>query len=249
MPTSPSSATIRPSAAAERRQRLTERSARRDLLAKIPGCRRSVLGREPVHLGVTGRRRGRHDEAAQPAELLDRRVGILERLAVKPVAVLHGAHALALDRARDDRDRLAVARQRLLVGVVDLRDVVAVDLERAPPERLRPPRVGGGIPAQHRLAALAEAVDVDDRDQVVQRLVAGVVKGLPDRTLGHLAVATEHPDPVGQPIQALAGERDPDGARQALPQRSGGDIDPRDLRRRMTLEPASELSERQQLVV
>ncbi len=168
---------------------------------------------------------------------------------MKPVAILHRLHALALDRARDDRHRLAVAGQRLLVGPVDLRDVVTVDLERPPPKRLRPPRVRGGVPAEHRFPALAEAVDVDDRDQVVQRLMAGVVERLPDRALGHLAIATEHPHPVGQPVKALAREREPDGAGQALPQRPGGDIDPRDLRRRMTLEPAPELSEAQQLVI
>lgn len=59
-------------------------------------------------------------------------------------------------------------------------------------------RIRGGVPAEHRLAALTEAVDVDDRDQVVQRLVACVVKRLPDRPIRHLAVPTQHPDPVGE---------------------------------------------------
>ena len=53
----------------------------------------------------------------------------------------------------------------------------------------------------HRLAALAEAVDVDDRDQVVQALLAGVLDRLPDRALGHLGVAAQRPHAVGQPVQ------------------------------------------------
>ena len=109
-----------------------------------------------------------HGQVAQAAELADRRLGIGERLAVEAVAVLDRAHALALDRARDDRDRLPVAGQRLLVGAVDLVEVVAVDLDRPPAERLRPPHIRGGVPAEHRLAALAEPVHVDDRDQVVE---------------------------------------------------------------------------------
>ena len=42
-------------------------------------------------------------DVAQPAELLDRRLGVVERLAVPAVLVLDRLHALALDRARDDR--------------------------------------------------------------------------------------------------------------------------------------------------
>ena len=47
----------------------------------------------------------------------------------------------------------------------------------------------------HRRPALAEPVDVDDRDQVGEPGVAGVLEGLPHRALGELGVAAEDPDP------------------------------------------------------
>ena len=59
----------------------------------------------------------------------------------------------------------------------------------------------------HGRAALAEPVDVDDRDQVVEAGVAGVLEGLPHRALGQLGVAAEDPDPeVGrlEPLPASA---------------------------------------------
>ena len=40
-----------------------------------------------------------------------------------------------------------------------------------------------------------------------------MVERLPDRALGHLAVAAEHPDVVGQLVEALAGQRDADADR------------------------------------
>ena len=98
---------------------------------------------------------------------------------------------------------------------VDRLHVVAVDLDRMPAEGLGPLRVRVEIPAVHRLAALAEPVHVDDRDQVVELLVPGVLERLPHRALGHLAVAAQHPDPVREPVEPLARERDPDAVRQA----------------------------------
>src|SRR5439155_14531320 len=105
------------------------------------------------------------DDVADPAELLDRRVGVVERLAVPAVLVLDRLDALALDRARDDDGRLTRRRRRLRIGGVDLLDVVAVDLDRMPAERRRALHVALEVPAVHRLAALAEAGDVDDRGQ------------------------------------------------------------------------------------
>ena len=57
------------------------------------------------------------------------------------------------------------------------------------------------------------------------------------------------PHAVRQPVELLAGERDADRDRQALPERAGRDVDPGDLRRRVALEPRAELAERQQLLV
>ena len=77
----------------------------------------------------------------------------------------------------------------------------------------------------------------------------GVLERLPHRALRELAVAAEAPDAVGKPIEPLAGERDADRDRQALAERAGRDVDPGDLRSRMSLEPRPELAERQQLLV
>jgi hypothetical protein len=56
----------------------------------------------------------------------------------------------------------------------------------------------------HRLAALAEPVDVDDRDQVVELVVRGVLERLPLGALGNLAVAAERPDAERQPVEPSA---------------------------------------------
>ena len=77
-------------------------------------------------------------EVAQPAELGDRRLGILERLAVPAVLVLDRRHALSLQRPRDHDRRLPCRRDRAAERVVDRLDVVAVDLDRVPAERLGP---------------------------------------------------------------------------------------------------------------
>ncbi len=49
------------------------------------------------------------------------------------------------------------------------------------------------------------------------------------------------PDAVGEPIEALAGERDADADGQALAERAGGDVDAGQHGRGMSLEPAAEL--------
>ena len=126
---------------------------------------------------------------------------------------------------------------------------MAVDLDRAPAEGAGAGGVGGGVPAEHRLAALAEAVDVDDRDEVVQAGVRGARERLPHRALGELAVAGEHPDAVGQAVERLAGERDADADGQSEAERAGGDVDPWQARRRVALEPAVEPAVAEQLLV
>jgi hypothetical protein len=101
----------------------------------------------------------------------------------------------------------------------------------------------------HRLAALAESVDVEDRDEVVEPGERRVLEGLPHRSLGELAVAAHAPHAIRQPVELLAGERDADRDRQPLPERAGRNVDPGDLRRRVSLEPRAELAKRQQLLV
>ena len=91
---------------AERRERVTVGLARRDLAPDLVARQLERSGREPVRLSRLGLR-DLDPEIAQAAELRDRRVRVVERLAVPAVLVLDGLHALALDGACDDDRRLA----------------------------------------------------------------------------------------------------------------------------------------------
>ena len=89
-------------------------------------------------------------------------------------------------------------------------------------------------------AALAEPVDVDDRDQVGQLVVRRLVQGLPDRALGQLAVAAQHPHPVGSSSRYLPASATPTRVGQALAERAGGHVDPGQHRGGMALQPGAE---------
>jgi hypothetical protein len=169
-----------------------------------------------MRLALEVRLRHVDDDVADAAELLDRGLGIVERLAVPALLVLDRLHTLALDRLGDDHRRRSLGRDRLCERRIDRLDVVAVDLDRVPAESLGPLRIRVEIPAVHRLSALAEPVDVDDRGQVVELLVGAVLEGLPHRALGHLAVTAECPDPVRKLVEPLAGQRDADRKGKAL---------------------------------
>ena len=200
------------SAVASGGERLPVSEPRRHLFADLPGRQLQRLlahRRRRVALGL----RDLDPQVALPAELLDRRVRVVERLAVEARLVLDRGHALALARPRDDHRRPALGLERLGVGAVDRLDVVPVDHDRVPAERLRALPVGVGVPAEHRLAALAEPVDVEDRGQVVELVVRGVLERLPDGSLGRLAVAVEHPDVGRHPVEVLGAQRDPDPKR------------------------------------
>ena len=238
-------------AAHERRQPLAERLARGHWVSAdlVLRQRRRGIAVEAVRLaGALGLG---HVDVDRPdvAQLLDRLLRILERLAVLALDVGRLGRAIALDRARDDHRRTVGSGLGLGVGAVDGRDVVAVDLDRVPVAGSRPVGVGAQVPAVHRLAALAEPVDVDDRHQVVQALLAGVLDGLPDRALGHLGVAAQRPHAIGQPVEVTRAQRDPGGDRHALAERAGGDVDPRQLGRRVALQAGAELAEGEQLLV
>src|SRR5208337_2356627 len=87
--------------------------------------------------------------------------------------------AAALARAGQDHGRLfATSVARLRDGLVDRGDVVTIDGEYPSPERLRPAAVSIQVPGKLGGAALAEAVDVDDGDEVGQLVVRGLVEGL-----------------------------------------------------------------------
>jgi hypothetical protein len=150
-------------------------------------------------------------------------------------AVLDLGEPAALAGPGEDHGGLARAihgGQRL----VDLAEIMPVDGYGTTAERLNPFGISVQVPAQLGRAALAEAVHVDDRGQVVQPVVGRLVERLPYRSLGHLAVAAQHPHPVRQLIEIPAGEGHADPVRQPLAERAGGDVDPRQHRGRVALQ-------------
>jgi hypothetical protein len=155
-------------------------------------------------------------EVAPAAQLLDGGLGVLQRLAVGPVDVLHRVDALALDGTGHDGGRPAAGGDRLLVGLLDGGDVVAVDLDGVPAEGAQPLGVGAGVPAVAGLLGLAQAVHVEDGGEVVEVGEGRLLERLPHRPLGQLAVAGQHPHPVRQPVQVLSGQRQADADRQPL---------------------------------
>ena len=93
---------------------------------------------------------------------------------------------------------------------------MTVDHDRVDPERADPRRIGAHVPLELGGSALAEPIHVDDRGQVREPFVAGVVEGLPDRALRGLAVTDEDPHVERCPEHTLSGEGDADADRQAL---------------------------------
>ena len=104
----------------------------------------------------------------------------------------HALDAVALLRARDDRRRRLATRARAPQRRHDLVQIVTVERDGAPAECREAPLVGFHVVAEHRGAGLAEAVDVHDRDEVGQPLVARHLRRFPDRALRRLAVAQQH---------------------------------------------------------
>ena len=156
-------------------------------------------------------------------------------------AVLDLRKTAALAGAGQDDGRLMAGQvARLGQGRVDRGDVVAVDGEHPRAERRRAGGVGVHVPAQVGGAALAQPVDIDHRDQVGQLVVGRLVQGLPDRALGHLAVAAQDPDPVRQLVEVLAGQRHAHAVGQALAQRAGRHVDPGQHRGGVPLQPGAE---------
>ena len=98
-----------------------------------------------------------------------------------------------------------------------------------------------------RRPALAEPVDVDDPAERIELVVRRGLRRLPDRAFGRLAVAEQHVGAVVG-LDAARVERDADAGADALSERSGRDIDPRQPRRRMSLEIGIEAPQRQQLI-
>ncbi len=219
--------------------------AGRDL---VPHRVRRRRGRARVRRG--GRRgrsrvgeRAANGQVAFAAQFGDGASGHVFRqgLAVPVLLVLDFGEPAALDGPGQDHDGLVAAPVGGGgEGLVDLVEVMTVDLQDPGPERLGAAGVGIEVPLELGGPALAEPVDVDDRDQVGQLVVRRLVQGLPDRALGHLAVPAQHPHPVREPVEVLAGQRDAHPVGQALAERSGGDVHPRQHRGGVAFQAGSE---------
>src|SRR5690606_17335285 len=133
---------------------------------------------------------------------------------------------LALPCPGEDRGGPFGLGHRFGVRVVDLPEVVAVDLDDVPVEGADAPRVRACVPAETGRPALPEPIDVDDRRQVAEPALPGLLERLPHRALGELAVAAQDPDPRGRAVEVPAGHRDTDADREPLAERSRGDVDP-----------------------
>ena len=194
--------------------------------------RRAGHGRRGTRGGV-GRQRAADQQAAFAAQFRDGPGGHVGRegLAVPALVVLDLREPASLDGAGQYHRGLAGSVLRDgAEGLVDAGEVVAVDSQHPRAECLGALLVGGQVPLQLGGAALAQPVDVDDRGQVGQLVIPGLVQGLPDGALSHLAVPAQHPHPVREPVEVPARQRYPHPVGQALAQRSGGDVDPRQHR-------------------
>ena len=109
-------------------------------------------------------------------------------------------------------------------------DVVAVDPLGVPAEGLELGQQR--LEAQHlgRGAVGLHVVDVDDGDQVVELVVPGRHRRLPDRALVELAVGEQAVD-EGRRLLALQRQAEADRERQAVAQRAAADLDRRACRR------------------
>ena len=124
---------------------------------------------------------------------------------------------------------------------------MAVDRDRVPAERLPAADELVDVVLPLRRAALAEAVDVGDRAEVVELVEGRDVRRLPDRAFGGLAVAEQHVGAVVG-VDAPRVQRHADAGAEPLPERSGRDVDERQPRRRMALEIGGDLPQLQHVL-
>ena len=208
-------------------------------LRRRPGNpRREVRGALSLRL--------RHELFVELRERAIEFLALLERLAVPAVLAFDERHAFAFQRARQDHRRLTFGRLRFRERVEDLRDVVTVDHDGVPAERLPAALELPHVVLPHRRAALAERVDVGDAAQILELVQRRDIRRFPHGALGRLAVAQEH---IGSVVglDAARVQRRADRRADALTERAGGDVDERQPRRRMTFEIRPDLAQLHQL--
>ena len=191
---------------------------------------------------------GSHDvnpEAALAGKLSDHPPAIVRCPDTAAQPVPDRLDAVAHERAREDHRGPPCIGGRLPVSPVDGVNVVPVNRNRMPAERPRPPQ----IPSQHDLTGPVQPVGVDDYGQVAQALPAAVAECLPGGALGHLGVPAQHPDPVGQPVQAPAGQGQADADGQPRSHQAGGHVRRQSALQRVTQRPAPGLRKAQELFI
>ena len=129
----------------------------------------------------------------------------------------------------------------------DLVEVVPVNLLSAPAESFEALLVHRKVMAQHGRLALAEAVHINHRYQIVEVVVARQCRRFPHGTLGAFAVAQQDVSAVVQIVQPRA-QSHADADAQTLAQRTGGHIDKWEARSRMAFEVVAELAQLEQFL-
>ena len=117
---------------------------------------------------------------------------------------------------------------------------MSVNHEGLPAERRDPSLVRGQIPAVHRLAALAQAVHIEDTQQVIQFVMRGDLHRFPLRAFRHFAVPEQDAGPVRQVVAIFRIERHPDADGETLAERAGRGVRVREERGRVAFQAAAE---------
>ena len=143
--------------------------------------------------------------------------------------VLHEGHALALDGMGHDEGGRSLGRLRLIEGLVDLGQVVAVDVDDGPAEGLE--LVHHGLEVEDLLHEVVElyAVPVEDDAEIVEVMIGRPELGPGHEALPHLALlyfaVAEHAVDAGALAAELEAEGHAAGHGQALAERAGGRLD------------------------
>ncbi len=104
---------------------------------------------------------------------------------------------------RDDAAGFATAVTCLFISVQDFGDVVAVYLLDEEAERLEALDISINIMLKHSNPSLPKPVHINNRDQVIELIVAGELCSLPDLALLGLTVTDDAEIPVVDPFQIL----------------------------------------------